>query len=429
MRRSACPIRESNVTLQQFLPIDVQIRKEAYRTFAAYFLKRGVPPESLVAELCRSGATNAAEVVPEIHRQLVQSDDRVDAYLGQRILSAYAQQFGVEGHLPFLREADLLAEQPAPDLVDGLLVQGSIFMIFGPKNLGKTFLNFNLAYSLATQRPTFLGRPIHKHGHVVLIVAEGGSRLNVRAQAWRNERRVTGPADISFLKRAVDLRDRRAVDALIGTIAPLNPVLLTFDTLSRNMPGAVENSAEDMTVAIASCDRIRGEIPGLTIGVMHHPTKANDDVERGSSAFTGAVDTVISARIEQGVRTLYCKYQRDVEPFDPIPYELHTVDVPQYRDGQGNPYTSCIIRHLTADEASRTRDANSALQGMIIRRLETQSMSGTELQQALNKQRDTVQAACRELAATGRIRSIGKGPSQKWELVRQRRLPSGEGVL
>jgi hypothetical protein len=56
-------------------------------------------------------------------------------------------------------------------------------------------------------------------------------------------------------------------------------------------------------------------------------------------------------------------------------------------------------------------------------------MSGTELQQALNKQRDAVQAACRELAAAGGIRSIGKGPSQKWELVRQRALPSGEGVL
>ena len=96
--------------------------------------------------------------------------------------------------------------------------------------------------------------------------------------------------------------------------------------------------------------------------MLHHPTKASDDIERGSSAFTGAVDTVISARVEQGVRMLYCKYQRDIEPFEPIPYKLEAVDVPQYRDRQGNPYTSCVIRPLTPEEASRTRDANSALQ-------------------------------------------------------------------
>ena len=134
-------------------------------------------------------------------------------------------------------------------------------MIFGPKNLGKTFLNFDLAYRLATQQSTLFGRPIHRHGHVVLILAEGGSRLNVRAQAWRNEHRVTAPADLSIYKRPIDLRNQRDVDALIATAAPLNPVLITFDTLSRNMPGAVENSAEDMTVAIATLDRLRAEPP------------------------------------------------------------------------------------------------------------------------------------------------------------------------
>jgi AAA domain len=414
------------VTLRQFLPIDEQIRKEAYRAFATHFLKRGVPCDVLIAELARNGAMNAGDVVPEIRGRLMNSDDDVEAYLGRHIIRAYAEQFGVEGHLPFLTEADLLAEEPAPELVDGLLVQGSIFMIFGPKNMGKTFLNFDLAYRLATKQATFLGRSIHRHGHVVMIVAEGGSRLNVRAQAWRNEHRVTMPADISFLKRSVDLRNQRDVDALIATVAPLNPVLITFDTLSRNMPGAVENSAEDMTVAIATLDRLRAEVPGVTIGVLHHPTKANDDIERGSSAFTGAVDTVISARFEQGVRMLYCKYQRDVEPFEPIPYELQTVDVSQYRDREGHAYTSCIVGHLTGEQAARAREASSALQVLIIRRLETRPMSGTELQEALNKKRDAVQTACKELAAAGRIRSTGKGPNQKWEFVRQRPLPSAE---
>jgi hypothetical protein len=123
---------------------------------------------------------------------------------------------------------------------------------------------------------------------------------------------------------------------------------------------------------------------------------------------------------------LYCKYQRDVEPFEPIPYELHTVDVPQYRDREGQSYTSCSVRHLTGEQAARAREASSALQVLIVRRLETRPMSGTELQEALNKKRDAVQTACKELAAAGRIRSTGKGPNQKWEFVRQRPLPSAE---
>ena len=112
------------MTLRQFLPIDEQVRKEAYRAFAAHFLKRGVPCDALIAELVQNGAKNAADVVPEIRRRLMHSDDDVEAYLGRQIIRAYAEQFGVEGHLPFFTEADLLTEEPAPDLVDSLLVQG-----------------------------------------------------------------------------------------------------------------------------------------------------------------------------------------------------------------------------------------------------------------------------------------------------------------
>jgi hypothetical protein len=410
------------VTLLQFLPIDERNRKSAYRTFAAYFLKRGVPEDVLIRELVSNGASNAADVVPDIRQRLAQSDDRVHAFLGHRIVQAYTEQFGVAGYLPFLSEAELLAEQPAPFVVDGVIVQGSLFMIFAPKNMGKTFLSFDLGYRMATGNPTFLGRRIRQHGHVAMVLAEGGSRLNVRAQAWRDANRFTDSADVSFLKRPVDLRDDTAIGALIATIAARNPKLIILDTLSRNLPGAVENSAEDMTRAVAACDRMRSEMPGVTIGVMHHPTKANDDVERGSSVFAGAVDTVMSVKLEQGVRVLWCKYQRDAEPFEPIPFELATVNVPTYRDDDGNALTSCVIRHLTADQVAQARDANGTLQNAILSRLQSRPMSGSELETDLQKKRRNVQDACRELETAKRIEQVGTGPRRKWKLARNIRL-------
>lgn len=335
-----------------------------------------------------------------------------------------AEERGQAAPLDFRTEDDLLQETPAPELIQGLLIQGSLFMLFGPKNLGKTFLTIALAYAVATDQPTFLGVPVKQHGDVVLVLAEGGSRLGLRLRAWRQahgfDRSTTR---LHVLKRAVDLTDVEAIDRFIAQIREWNPVLVIFDTLSRCMPGAVENAAEDMSTAVANCDRIRGAIPGATIGVIHHPTKANDDVERGAGTFANAIDTVINARDEDGVLTLSCKYTRDLDPFAPIQYTLEPWVIEDLANEQGNPYTSAVVRRLSEEGVARAKEEAASVEQRILALLQERgATSGSDLTAALKVRKETVLAACRRLKADQRLNQVGPKNRPQWELAKAKLL-------
>src|SRR5262249_46295895 len=73
---------------------------------------------------------------------------------------------------------------PDPEwLVDGLVGQNALVVLFGPPGVGKSFLALDLALSIATGRP-WLGRKTTQGG-VVYVYAEGTSELKHRAAAWR----------------------------------------------------------------------------------------------------------------------------------------------------------------------------------------------------------------------------------------------------
>ncbi len=145
-----------------------------------------------------------------------------------------AEERGVADDLTLLTESELLDEAPADELIDGLIVQGSLFMLFGPKNLGKTFLTIAMAYAVVLGR-LFLGLKVRRSGPVVLVLAEGGSRLGLRFGAWRAAHAITAPVEgLHIVKRPVNLTDAPAIDAFIARIQDLHPVLVIFDTLSRS---------------------------------------------------------------------------------------------------------------------------------------------------------------------------------------------------
>ena len=292
-------------------------------------------------------------------------------------------------------------------------------MLFGPKNLGKTFLTIALAYGVATDQATFLNVPIKQHGDVVLVLAEGGSRLGLRLRAWRQAYGVAGTSPrLHILKRAINLTDGTAVDHFIAAVEGWNPALIIFDTLSRCMPGAVENAAEDMSAAVANLDRIRLAMPGVTIGVIHHPTKANEDVERGAGTFANALDTVINVRDEGGVKTLSCKYTRDLEPFMPIQYAIDPWIVDGLTDGLGQPYASAVARRLSADGVEKAKQEAESLEQRILSVLrERAAMSGGELATLLKVRKDTVLGACHRLRSAKRIKQGGPKNKPQWSLV------------
>lgn len=290
-------------------------------------------------------------------------------------------------------------------------------MIFAPKNAGKTFLALDLAYAFATGG-RFLGKRIRKPGPVVGIFAEGGGRIQVRASAYRRAHRISAPvADLHLTRRALNLLDDEQVAGFIDTVLlPISPRLVILDTWSRNIPGAEENNQKEMTTAIAALDRMRHAVPGLTGLVLHHPTKSNDDLERGSSVISGAIDTVMGVKVEPCVRRLWCKYQRDAEHFSEIPFALVTEDT-DYCDDDGRSLTSCVVRALDEDGVRRAMDKSTILQDLVLAAIRPAPLSANSLAAALGRNKADVLDALKELKDRGLVDRIGRGKASKWTCV------------
>ncbi len=234
--------------------------------------------------------------------------------------------------------ADLEALPPMEWLVGeelaGILPANATFAVFGAPGAGKSFIAADIACSIACRSaervPDWFGNTV-RHGPVLYVAAEGGRGFRHRVIAWRTRHTVArddlqlsfvlepvnlyGPDDITHILRTADLLAKQCA-------APLE--LVVFDTVARSMVAGDENSAQDMGLVIDRSDRIKRET-GASVGLVHHARK-DGDVERGSGALRGGVDTLCLVREdEDGGRILSCEKQKDGDEFEPITFYLTPV--------------------------------------------------------------------------------------------------------
>lgn len=213
---------------------------------------------------------------------------------------------------------------PKPDfLIEDVLPVGSLAELHGPPGGGKTFLAIDMALSVASGR-AFFGRTVRK-GRVVYVIAEGQSGMGIRYRAWMEARGASFGIDLETVPEAIQLMEPASVQRLIDTLAirPEKPALIVLDTLARCFLGGEENSAKDMGLAIAAADKIRHATGGSVL-LVHH-TRKDGDVERGSIALRGGVDTMLSLKEEDSHYVLTCEKQKDADTFQPIAFRLHSV--------------------------------------------------------------------------------------------------------
>ena len=212
-----------------------------------------------------------------------------------------------DGDLPFeavppkpliltMRQLDAL---PPPEwLVEGLVPEKSLVVAFGPPKAFKSFLVLSLALHVADDRPWF-GHAV-KQGAVVYIAGEGTGGLSTRLRAMRTAHGISIDAPLYIIRRAVNFRDHNAVAALakliretVGEGVPIRMVVI--DTLARAMPGADENSAQEVGLVIAECDWLKDELD-TTAFLVHHSGKDETKGARGTSALRGAWDAAFEIR-------------------------------------------------------------------------------------------------------------------------------------
>lgn len=228
-------------------------------------------------------------------------------------------------------------EFPEPAyLIDPMIPQGGIAILYGKPGVGKTQLILSLAHAINNGLP-FLGRWPARKGPVVVVQAD----MTGQIQQDRITR-IINHVDISSTYWAVEpdgsipniniqtmtITQRPLVEA----IREIQPILVVWDTL-RKVHHLPENASESPIKVYSSA---RSIIPTATHLFVHHTRKASRDPDAidtadedfmGNQQWKGAADATLALRDLGGVpRRLLLTFHKartapDTEKH-PFPLEL-----------------------------------------------------------------------------------------------------------
>lgn len=210
-----------------------------------------------------------------------------------------------------------LKKLPEPEpLIDNVLDQGTVALLYGMWGTGKSFIALDWAACVATGR-AWQGRATGGR-RVLYVAAEGAFGLKSRVDAWEQGWHTTIHDDqIEILPRAVNLTNSADVRELAALIRWGGYGFIVLDTLSRCMVGADENSAKDCGLVVDALTRLREHTPdgrGCVTGVHH--TGKDGKTFRGSSVFEAGADTVYAVTGDGGVITLDREKRKDGPQLD-----------------------------------------------------------------------------------------------------------------
>lgn len=229
----------------------------------------------------------------------------------------------------FRRIGDLLNDPPPEYLIDGWLVVDTLAGMIGRSGSGKSFCALTMALCIASDRE-FFGCQV-KAGPAFYLAGEGGQGLTRRAKAWAKANGATLESVPLFISERlppiIEGADRivSEIGAMLAQHGP--PRLIVIDTLARAFNGEDENSAAAMSHFVAALDRMRAELQGVTVLVIHH-TGHDGTRARGSSAYYAALDVEIMIERDKHDRVgMTNTKSKDAAPPPPMLFELEPVEI------------------------------------------------------------------------------------------------------
>lgn len=260
---------------------------------------------------------------------------------------------GLPAPLPLVYYSEVQPALDAADFVEGLLIDGTMSVIYGESNCGKTFFALDLALHVAAGT-AWRGREVDQRG-VLYLALEGGNGFRNRVAAYKQDS-LTNAVDLPFAVVPVGVNllapdgdTLRVIEAAKTAAARLTmPVgLIVVDTLSRAMAGGNENSSEDMGALVRNLDLIRQALPSH-VAAVHHSGKDAAKGARGHSLLRAATDTEIEVTRDSTakVSTARVTKQRDLEGGQEFAFQLHPVELGH--DKRGKPVASCVVRECDA---------------------------------------------------------------------------------
>jgi AAA domain-containing protein len=231
--------------------------------------------------------------------------------------------------------------ETADPLIDGLLDDGAMSVLYGDSNSGKTFIALDMAFHVATGAP-WNNRAV-KRGLVIYVAAEGGTRIRKRLAALKRHHSGEPMPLFALVRYPIDLRSSDAnLKELIALIAAAENeigercVWVIVDTLSRALAGGDENSPVDMGRIVSAADAIR-DATSAHFSFVHHTGKDAARGARGHSLLRAATDT----EIEVTTGAVSVTKQRDMESDFALGFQLCDISIGE--DPNGVPIKSAIV--------------------------------------------------------------------------------------
>lgn len=249
------------------------------------------------------------------------------------------------------------------DFVQGLLEKGSMSVVYGESNCGKTFFMTDLAYHVSEGKRWRDKRV--EQGAVIYVPLEGTRGLYGRVQAYKNENKtnIEGfkimPCGFDFLDAEGDVTEfTRLLDGVKSVKGGVK--LIVIDTLARAIGGGDENSGQDMGLLVKHADYIRS-VTGAHICFIHHSGKDKARGARGHSSLRAAVDTEIeiSRQPEADYSTVKIVKQREMEMGEPMHFKLKKVvlGINKYEEEK----SSCVVLPYKPEEDLQNRPIKKSL--------------------------------------------------------------------
>jgi len=256
-----------------------------------------------------------------------------------------------------VRKASALLADPDPEwLIDGLLPDRGLGVIFGAPASGKSFLALDIAAAIA--RGVSWGARDVRKGKVVYVGLEGRQRSRIEAYLQHHKLKRDGLDNVLVIERQpLDLLAQRFEPAAalvrdVSAVAGHDVRAMFIDTLNRAMPGGDENSSQDMGQAITAAQAIADRL-GCLVVIVHHSGKDTTQGARGHSSLHGAADVELEVSRKDDVRTVKLVKLKDGEDGHKWTCRLQSVSLG--RTAKGKPRGSCVVAELATAEK---RDAN-----------------------------------------------------------------------
>lgn len=253
-----------------------------------------------------------------------------------------------------------IAKRPPPEwIVDGLLPQADLAMLFAPSGAGKSFVGLDLAFSVAYGFTWF--NAATRQGPVIWVAAEAAGSMRNRARAYAQANGVElENADLVVLERPVSLMSNEDCEAMSRVFSQRQPSLIIVDTLAAASIGANENSSEDMSTVLANCRKMHSATGALVL-LIHHAGKDVARGARGSSGLRAAVQTEFSIdQRSDSVRVLTVTKQRDAPSGAELPFKLQPVQT----DFDAMP--QCVVEPLDPVLVAKEGARLGAMQRLVL---------------------------------------------------------------